>query len=102
NSEGPVFLRPLFQSFQTMRTLSPFLPLLIFAIMLATVHLSSCRQVTWASYQETQQKLRTKFPFSFPEHFSASSPPVSGNQKYGAIRGVSHQLVPGGPNPLHN
>ncbi|WRX19604.1 hypothetical protein QQP08_012091 [Theobroma cacao] len=39
---------------------------------------------------------------SYSEHFSASSPPVSGNQKYGAIRGVSHQLVPGGPNPLHN
>ncbi|XWS61145.1 hypothetical protein CRYUN_Cryun07bG0100200 [Craigia yunnanensis] len=63
-----------------MRTLSPFLPLMIFAIILATIHLSSCRQVTWASYQETQQKLRTKFSFSFPEHFSASSPSVSGNQ----------------------
>ncbi|XWS48434.1 hypothetical protein CRYUN_Cryun13aG0076400 [Craigia yunnanensis] len=85
-----------------MRTLSPFLPLLIFAIMLATVHLSSCRQVTWASYQETQQQLRTKFSFSFPKHFSASSPSVSGNQKYRAVHGVSHQLVPGGPNPLHN
>ncbi|XWS50543.1 hypothetical protein CRYUN_Cryun12cG0095800 [Craigia yunnanensis] len=62
-----------------MRTLSPFLPLLIFAIMLAIVHLSSCRQVTWASYQETQQKFRTKFSFSFPEHFFSSSPFVFGN-----------------------
>ncbi|OMO97890.1 hypothetical protein COLO4_14294 [Corchorus olitorius] len=69
--------------------------------MLTTLHLCSCRQVTWASYQETtQQKLRsTKFSFSFPEHFP---PSISGNQKYGAFRGVSHQLVPGGPNPLHN
>lgn len=88
----------LFQSFQNMRTLSRLLPLMmIFAIMLATVHLCSCRQVTWASYQQTQHKLATKSSTSFPKHF-----PVLGNQKYRAVHGVSHKLVPGGPNPLHN
>ncbi|XVF12476.1 hypothetical protein REPUB_Repub08aG0121700 [Reevesia pubescens] len=69
--------------------------------MLAAAHLSSCRQVTWASFQETQQNLRTKFSYSFTEHFSVTSS-VSRNQKYSAVHGVSHQLVPGGPNPLHN
>ncbi|KAB2014012.1 hypothetical protein ERO13_D09G175500v2 [Gossypium hirsutum] len=79
-----------------MRTPSPFLPLLILAVMLATVHLSSCRQLTWASYQQTK--------FSFAHHFTSSYyASVSGNNnKYTAAHDVSHKVVPGGPNPLHN
>ncbi|KAH1089851.1 hypothetical protein J1N35_017108 [Gossypium stocksii] len=65
-------------------------------VMLATVHLSSCRQLTWASYQQTK--------FSFAHHFSSSYYAyVSGNnKKYTAAHHVSHKVVPGGPNPLHN
>ncbi|KAK5804526.1 hypothetical protein PVK06_032175 [Gossypium arboreum] len=65
-------------------------------VMLATVHLSSCRQLTWASYQQTK--------FSFAHHFSSSYyASVSGNSnKYTAAHDVSHKVVPGGPNPLHN
>ncbi|KAL1153930.1 hypothetical protein V6Z11_A09G207800 [Gossypium hirsutum] len=68
-----------------MRTPSPFLPLLILAVMLATVHLSSCRQLTWASYQQTK--------FSFAHHFSSSYyASVSGNSnKYTAAHDVSHK-----------
>ncbi|KAK9009980.1 hypothetical protein V6N11_036500 [Hibiscus sabdariffa] len=67
-------------SFQRMRTPGPFLPLLLFAIMLTTVHLSSCRQlITW----ETQHH---------HHHFSATSPTVSGNQKkHTPAQDVSHQ-----------
>ncbi|MBA0651287.1 hypothetical protein Goklo_018630 [Gossypium klotzschianum] len=65
-------------------------------VMLATVHLSSCRQLTWASYQQTK--------FSFAHHFTSSYyASVSGNNnKYTAAHDVSHKVVPGGPNPLHN
>ncbi|KAG8485927.1 hypothetical protein CXB51_020225 [Gossypium anomalum] len=64
-----------------MRTPSPFLPLVILAIVLATLHTSSCRQITGPPYHQTQPNLRSK---------------------YEAVHGVSHLLVPGGPNPLHN
>ncbi|KAK8516089.1 hypothetical protein V6N13_025618 [Hibiscus sabdariffa] len=60
-------------SSQSMRTRTPFLRLLILAVMLATIHVSSCRQLAWALLQ-----------------FSAEN------------EGVLHRLVPGGPNPLHN
>ncbi|GLT74793.1 hypothetical protein SLA2020_465680 [Shorea laevis] len=89
---------------------SPLLPvLLVFTILLSTFQPSSCRQLGETSYRDTQvtqqglMKLRARFLMLFPEHLSATSlSAVSENKKFSSVRGVSHQLVPGGPNPLHN
>ncbi|GLT35975.1 hypothetical protein SLA2020_103830 [Shorea laevis] len=89
-----------------MRIQSPLLPvLLVFTILLSTLHPSTCRQLSLAAFRETQQnlRLRARFPQLFSEHFSATSlSAVSENKKFSSAHRVSHQRVPGGPNPLHN
>ncbi|OAY30389.1 hypothetical protein MANES_14G026900v8 [Manihot esculenta] len=80
------------------------LPLLVvFTIILCTLHLCSCRHISWATHQQTDQTMSTKFSFPFPHHLSAISRFLqSGDDKASTVYGVSHKLVPGGPNPLHN
>lgn len=87
-----------------MRTYSPLLPLLVFsAILLASLHSSTCRHVSWATYEEKQQ-INTKYPLPFPQYDlpGISHTVKSKDDKVNKLFGGSHKAVPGGPNPLHN
>lgn len=105
-----LFFQGIFCSLQIMTTHNPVLPvLLVVTILLSTLHSSTCRQLGETSYRKTQVaqqgliRLRARFLMLFPEHLSATSlSAVSQNEKFSSVHGVSHQLVPGGPNPLHN
>ncbi|KAK2653821.1 hypothetical protein Ddye_013677 [Dipteronia dyeriana] len=83
-----------------MRIESPLLRLLIFSIIFSMLHLASCRQLTsWAAFD--QQAKTTKPHFPMTQHFSG----IFDSLKHGdhsKFKPVSHQTVPGGPNPLHN
>ncbi|CAK9160967.1 unnamed protein product [Ilex paraguariensis] len=66
---------------------------------MATFHLANCRHIKLATTEETT----TKFSFLFSRHLSSVSHFEDfSSSKVGPMHGVSHQLVPAGPNPLHN
>uniref|UniRef100_A0A6N2KDG1 Uncharacterized protein n=1 Tax=Salix viminalis TaxID=40686 RepID=A0A6N2KDG1_SALVM len=59
-----------------MRTCSPSLPLLVFCtILLALLHSSTCRHISWANYEEKQQ-INTEYPLPFPQYDLPESYPV--------------------------
>ncbi|OAY48275.1 hypothetical protein MANES_06G146100v8 [Manihot esculenta] len=74
---------------------------LIFLILLALVHVTSCRY----TYQvpATEQESKTKYSDMFLRSLSAIHKAIkSSNSKTSSIHAVSRRLVPCGPNPLHN
>ncbi|KAJ6748014.1 hypothetical protein OIU79_029193 [Salix purpurea] len=89
---------------QIMRAYSPSLPLLVFCtILLALLHSSTCRHISWANYEEKQQ-INTEYPLPFPQYDlpGISYTAKSKDDKVSELFGASHMAVPGGPNPLHN
>ncbi|OAY48276.1 hypothetical protein MANES_06G146200v8 [Manihot esculenta] len=74
-----------------MRSYSPSVLLLVFTIILGAFRLCTCRHI---SYQESDQRTQhlSAIPYSLQSRYDLSS----------TVYGVSHKLVPGGPNPLHN
>ncbi|KAJ6417709.1 hypothetical protein OIU84_001146 [Salix udensis] len=89
---------------QIMRTYSPSLPLLVFCtILLALLHSSTCRHISWANYEEKQQ-INAEYPLPFPQYDlpGISYTAKSKDDKVSELFGASHMAVPGGPNPLHN
>lgn len=96
----------LLASFENMRIHNPLLPFMIFLIILSMVHLSCCRQLSRAStatYQESEQQSKTKSSLQFKQRFVAVSRFVElEGRKVKPEYDVSHQVVPCGPNPLHN
>lgn len=69
--------------------------LLIFAIIISISQLSSCRNIQEITPTSTNQRFNSRFSW----HSSAPAPKLSRNDE--SYR-VSHRMVPGGPNPLHN
>ncbi|KAI3425395.1 uncharacterized protein J3R85_010306 [Psidium guajava] len=50
-----------------------------------------------------KQRLWAKYsPIFFQRFSSICESAKSGGEKQGSMHAVSHRLVPGGPNPLHN
>ncbi|KAL7229731.1 hypothetical protein ACSBR2_008272 [Camellia fascicularis] len=77
----------------------------IFVIMLAIlVQLANCREINQATTEETEQtRITAAFYFPFSRRLAATPHPTEfSTGKVGPVYIVSHQLVPGGPNPLHN
>lgn len=96
----------LLASFGNMRIHNSLLPFMIFLIILSMVHLSYCRQLSHASpatYQESEQQSKSKSSLQFKQRFVAVSRLVElEGRKVKPEYDVSHQVVPCGPNPLHN
>ncbi|KAF9671993.1 hypothetical protein SADUNF_Sadunf12G0108000 [Salix dunnii] len=79
-----------------MRIYSPSLPLLVFStILLALLHSSSCRHISWANYEEKQQ-INTKYPLPFPQYDlpGVSHTAKSKDDKVSELFGASHMAVP--------
>lgn len=79
--------------------------LLFTVIVMATIHVSGSRQPLGFTYAEyiPVSDLGTTSSSPGSEHFLTASPPISMSEssKENQIC-VSHQVVPSGPNPLHN
>ncbi|PSS34321.1 CLE14p like [Actinidia chinensis var. chinensis] len=88
-----------------MRIQIPSLPVFIFLVILPLAHLANGRYIgNQGTTGKTEQSLRSSL-LSFPSSRRLGAIPLSvgfGNTKFGPIQSVSHLLVPGGPNPLHN
>ncbi|XWS61806.1 hypothetical protein CRYUN_Cryun07bG0156900 [Craigia yunnanensis] len=78
---------------------NPKFSFMFFMIILATIHLSSCRYIHRSLSSEAEQTINTEFS---TRHFPAKSPEASRAEKSQPIYEVSYRTVPGGPNPLHN
>lgn len=73
-------------------------------IFIASLHFGNCRMIKTEANEETRERLLSRnFLFSYKRELSASSYRLkqyrrnSGGRLY-----ETEQLVPGGPNPLHN
>ncbi|XWS48433.1 hypothetical protein CRYUN_Cryun13aG0076300 [Craigia yunnanensis] len=76
---------------------------LTFIIILGLIRVTSCRHINQATRKEIDQRLRDKYSLIFLRSFSAiRSLGKPGTNKISSVHAVSHRLVPGGPNPLHN
>ncbi|KAJ0042454.1 hypothetical protein Pint_17423 [Pistacia integerrima] len=87
-----------------MRTQSSLNLYLTLIILLAVLQITSCRNIKHViKTQETGESSRTNYTSMFQRSFSAMlSSMESGNKKGQHFHTVSHRLVPGGPNLLHN
>lgn len=73
----------------------------LYFTLLVLVHLCDCRHLNWAANVETEPRTRTKSSFQFPLNTISHFVAFEGN-KANNVRTVSHPVIPGGPNPLHN
>ncbi|KAB2609955.1 hypothetical protein COP2_001985 [Malus domestica] len=84
--------------------LSPIILFLV--VIIALVHVSSCRRITWSWHgsEDPEPRLRAKFSSLFARRLGAGSHSSAGfgYKKMNGINVVAHKAVPGGPNPLHN
>ncbi|XVF51527.1 hypothetical protein PTKIN_Ptkin04bG0191900 [Pterospermum kingtungense] len=75
---------------------------MFFMIMVATIHLSSCRYIHRSLTSDSEAAEQTSKTEFSTIHFPAMSPEASRAEKSPPIYEVSYRTVPGGPNPLHN
>ncbi|KAK1431691.1 hypothetical protein QVD17_08237 [Tagetes erecta] len=78
--------------------------LLILIIFIATFHCGNCRIIKTDAIEDTQERLLSRnFIFSFKRQLSTGSYRFKQyrNDNGGQVN-ESEQVVPGGPNPLHN
>ncbi|CAN6564964.1 unnamed protein product [Malus baccata var. baccata] len=84
-----------------MKAQKPIIPILVVIFLLAVIQICSCRPITTttqASNGDTEQKsIYSKY---FPMFLKSMESMMK--NKINPIHAVSHRLVPGGPNPLHN
>lgn len=72
--------------------------LLILVIILFVSQLSNCRKIQEITPTSIEQRLNSRISW----HNLAPSPKKSRNEDIDKSYRVSHRIVPGGPNPLHN
>ncbi|KAK7813870.1 hypothetical protein CFP56_004304 [Quercus suber] len=82
----------------------PIILFLMVIIMLELIQGFSCHNIDQASREEKEPSSRTKYSSMFLRSYSAilSSVESRKKNKISSFHTVSHRLVPGGPNPLHN
>lgn len=87
-----------------MRLQSSALQALIFITMLTTLHMVNCRFISTTIFEDDQATQRV-LTLSLSRRLSSSISRFEelSNYKVGdPVYGVSNEVVPGGPNPLHN
>ncbi|KAF8008573.1 hypothetical protein BT93_K2289 [Corymbia citriodora subsp. variegata] len=80
-------------------------PLLFAVIVMATIHVSSSSRPLGSTYEgdSSVSDLGTTSSSPGSEHFHTGSPPFSMSESSEVDQiYVSHQVIPSGPNPLHN
>ncbi|XAR66211.1 hypothetical protein NMG60_11012356 [Bertholletia excelsa] len=83
-----------------MKILNSKLSLVPLIILILLVHTCNCRQIQRLRNEEADQRLRAKYYSTFAQYSShIPRQPEAGKDP---VYEVSHRLVPGGPNPLHN
>ncbi|CAB4301833.1 unnamed protein product [Prunus armeniaca] len=79
---------------------------LCFVVILALVHVSSCRCISprCPRSEDSASRLTAKFSSLFAQRLISGSHSSAGfgYKKINQINAVAHQAVPSGPNPLHN
>ncbi|OMO86041.1 hypothetical protein CCACVL1_09838 [Corchorus capsularis] len=72
--------------------------------MVGLIQAINCRHINSATGEEIDERLRYKYSPMIKTSFSAirSLGKAAGTEGISSFHAVSHRLVPGGPNPLHN
>ncbi|CAN4077774.1 unnamed protein product [Withania somnifera] len=71
---------------------------LLILVILSVSQVSSCRKIQEITPTSTNQRFNSRFSW----HNYAPAPKESRNEDIDQKYRVSHRMVPGGPNPLHN
>ncbi|KAK8657197.1 hypothetical protein V6N13_035449 [Hibiscus sabdariffa] len=89
-----------------MTTQKSLLLFLTFLIIMGFSGFTSCRHIKQESSEEIDRSLGDKYAPMFFRSFAAIygtlGKPAGGTGTISSVHAVSHRLVPGGPNPLHN
>ncbi|KAB2001230.1 hypothetical protein ES319_D12G286100v1 [Gossypium barbadense] len=80
---------------------------LVFLIILGLMGVTSCRHIkqeTSSNRELIDQRLRDRYSPMFLRSFTVihGRGPIGKPKTSSSVHVVSHRLVPGGPNPLHN